>query len=882
VLRDWIIRLRSLLRRRRVEQELDEELTFHLERQFEKHLKAGLEKEEATKRVRLQFGGSEQVKEECRRARGVQPFENLLQDLRYGTRVLRKAPGFTVTALLTLALGIGASTALFSAVYGVLLRPLPFSDASRLVVMNETTPKVGRVAVSFPNFLDWKAQARSFSAIAAVTGVGFDLTGIDRPRTISGQAVTANFLSMLGVHPLVGRDFTPNEDQPGTAPVVLLSYALWQSEFGAKTDVVGRTLSLDGHGYTVIGVLPPQFRWMEKAEVLETMGAWASNNPGYRERGERGDTAVIGRLKPHVELRQARAQMEGIAARLAHLYPEANDQFGVALRPIRDVFVGDIRPAVLVLFAAAAFVLLIACANVGNLFVMRGIGRARELSLRMAVGASAGRIIAQMIAESFLITTVGGLAGLAVAAAAIAGLVKLIPADLLAGATVSLNGPALFFAIGLVAVCAFVFGLAPAMQARRRDVQSELQERGRSTSAGACSTHGREFLVTGEVALALILLIGAGLMTKSLTRLLRVDAGIRTDHVLTMQIGLREAQYNRDPVILNFWSQLLGRVSSLPGIATTALGTNVPLTNDHWRDDITIEGMSLPKPGSFPHPDMHVVSSGYVKTLGIDLLKGRSFTEADNEHAPAVAMINSRLAQQYFGRSGAVGKRIMLGHLSAERVPKWIRIVGVLHDTKLYGLANPSRLEVYLPLRQHVTGSMTLAVRSTRDPSAVASDIRSIVSSIDRDQPITESATMHQLLEDSIWSQRTTFTLLGFFSAIAVLLAAVGIYGVISYSVAQRTQEIGIRVALGAQRLDVLQMLLAQGGRLSIAGLVIGLFVGAGLTRLMSKLLYSVSTLDPATFGLMTITVALVALLACYIPARRSLHIEPMTALRCE
>jgi putative ABC transport system permease protein len=387
--------------------------------------------------------------------------------------------------------------------------------------------------------------------------------------------------------------------------------------------------------------------------------------------------------------------------------------------------------------------------------------------------------------------------------------------------------------------------------------------------------------VTGEVALALILLIGAGLMTKSLSRLLGVDAGIRTEHVLTMQISLRQAQYDKDPVILNFWTQFLGRVNSLPGIAAAALGTNVPLTNDHDRVDITIEGMPLPKPGSFPHPDIHIVSSGYVKTLGIELIQGRPFTEADNEHAPPVAMVNSRLAQQYFGGS-AVGKRLMLGNLSPERAPKWITIVGVLHDTKLYGLASPSRLEVYLPLGRYVDRSMTLAVRSTRDPSAIASDIRSVVSSIDRDQPITESATMHQLLEDSIWSQRTTFTLLGLFSAIAVLLAAVGIYGVISYSVAQRTQEIGIRLALGAQRVDVLQMLLAQGGRLAIAGLVIGLFVGAGLTRLMSKLLYSVSALDPATFALMTITVAAVALLACYIPARRSLKIEPMTALRCE
>ena len=879
---DLFFRMRSLLRRKTVEAELEQELDFHRERQLERYVSAGLTHGEAARRMRMQFGGLDQVKDECRDARGVGIFENLLQDLRYGLRVLRKARGFTTIALLTLALGIGMTTALFSVLYAVLLRPLPYKDASRLIVLNETTPRVGQVSVSYPNFLDWRAQNRSFVDLAAVSQVGFNLSGIDHPESIMGQAVSPNFLSLLGVHPLLGRDFDSSEDKPGSSPVVLLSYALWQSRFGGDRGVVGRTIALDGRGYTVIGVLAPNFRWFEKTDVLEPIGVWAGDNPAYKERGERGDMVALGRLAPGSSFAEAQAEMKEIAARLAQAYPASNDQCGAALRPIRDVFVSEIRPAVLVLFAAAFFVLLIACANVANLFLMRGMVRGKELSLRIAIGASGRRIMAQLIAESLLLTSLGGVAGVVIAFAVIRAVGHLIPADVLAGAEVEINAPALLFAAGVVALSAIVFGVMPGVASREAHLHSELKQGGHHSSAAAAPSHGRAALVIAEVALALILLMAAGLMTKSLYRLFSVDPGVRTEHLLTMQLSLRTAQYDRDPAIVSFWTRLLDGVRRLPGIEAAAAGTNVPLTDDHWRTDITVEGMALPKPGSFPHPDTHIVSPGYLDTLGIQLLRGRAFTELDTGNAPRVALVNSRFARQFFGSADPVGKRFMFGRPRLQEAPKWVTIAGVVGDTKLYGLQNPSRLEVYVPLRQSPAGSMTLIVKSQRDPAELVSEVRKVVASIDKDQPVFAIATMSQLVKNSVWTQHATFVLLGLFSALGLLLAAIGIYGVISYSVTQRAQEIGIRMALGAQPGEVLRMMMAQGAKIAFAGLLLGVAASAGLTRLMSKLLFAVSSVDPATFVWVTVVLAVIALFASYIPARRTSRVDPMSTLRCE
>ncbi len=876
------LRLRSLFSRKSVEGELDEELRYHLECQIDEGLAAGMSPQEARYAALQSIKDIEQRKEECRDARRVHAIETLFQDFRYGLRTLRKSPGFTAAALLTLALGIGATTAIFSFAYGILLRPLPYKNPSRLIVLNETTPKVGLVSVSYPNFLDWRAQNRAFSEMAAVNGVGFNLAGISQPENISGLAVSSNFLLILGIHPLLGRDFYPSEEKPGTAPVVLLSYSLWQSHFGGDRNAIGRVISLDGRGFTVVGVLPPDFRWIEKADVLEPVGVWARNNSDFAERGARGDMVVVGRLAPGVRFEQARAEMETIAARLAVAYPGANDQFSVALRPLREVFVSDIRPAILVLSSAVIFVLLIACANVANLFVVRGFRRAREMALRIAIGASQGRIIRQVLAESFLLAFCGGMLGLALAALGIHGIAKLIPADGLAGASVTLNGTVLLFATGVVILSAILFGLTPALQSTKTDVQAALKEGGRSATTSARQNRWRGGLVVAEISLALILLIGAGLMMKSLYCLLSVDPGFRPDRVLTMEMNLRTSQYGKDAAILNFWQQVLYRVRAVPGVEAAALGNAIPLTNDHERTDITLEGMALPKPGSFPHPDTHIVSPAYVSTLGVALLRGRAFTDADNENAPPVAMINDMLAQRFFPDKNPIGKRFIFGHPSADKPPKWISIVGVVGDTKLYGLSNPSRLEVYVPFRQSPTGDMNLLVKSGSDPAALTSTIRRIIASIDKDQPVFAVATMNQLFMNSVSTRRMTLILLGLFSALALVLAAIGIYGVISYSLAQRTQEIGIRMALGAQRGNLLRMILSQGAEIAGIGIIIGIVVSFGLTRLMSNLLFSVSAVDPATFAAVVIVLALIAMLASYIPARRSLRVDPMVALRNE
>lgn len=880
---ELIRRLRMLFRREQFDRGMDEEMRAHIEMRERELREAGLSPDAAHTDARKHFGNALAIREVSHDSWGWAWLEHLGQDLRFAFRMFAKNPGFTAVAILTLALGIGANTAIFSVVYGVLLQPLPYKDASRLVLLNETTPKVGTVSVSYPNFLDWRQQSHRFSQMAAVHDVGFNLAGVSQPENISGEAVSPNFLSMMGVRPFLGRDFYASEEKPGTPPVVLLSYELWQSHMGSDRNVIGRTITLDGRSFTIVGVLPPNFRSLDRTDVMLPIGVWATNNSGEaNDRGDRGDMIVIGRLAPNITFTQARTEMEGIAAQLAKEYPATNDQFGVALQSIRDAFVSDARPAILVLFGAVMFVLLIACANVANLFLVRGAARTKEIALRMAFGASRNRIIRQMLTESLVLAFLGGILGLALATGGIGGITRLIPMDMLSGATVNLNGAVLFFAGGIVVLAAFIFGLAPAMHFTRPDVQSELKEGGRTASASAAQNKLRGALAVAEISLALILLVSAGLMMKSLYKLMSVDPGFRPDRVLNMEMDLRTQQYSKDPAILNFWQQVLYRVRALPGVENAAVGTVIPLAGEHSRADITVEDMALSKPGNYPHPDYHMVSPSFISTLGIPLLRGRTFTETDKQGAPLVGMVNARLAAQYWPNQDPIGKRFMFGHLSEKNPPKWITVVGVVGDTKLYGLANPSRLEVYVSSLQSPDSDMNLVVKSRTDPAALISAIRGAVASIDKDQPIFAISTMNQLVSDSLGTRRITLILLGAFSGLALVLAAIGIYGVISYSVAQRTHEIGIRMALGAQPIDVLRMVLKQGVKIAFAGVAIGVIVSLGLTQLMSSLLFSVSTADPLTFAGVAILLVLVALLACYIPARRALRVDPMVALRYE
>jgi putative ABC transport system permease protein len=871
------------MRRKRMMEALDEDIRDHIERETQDNIERGMSPTEARYAAVRKFGNVTQIKEETRNVWSFLWLERLLEDLRFGLRLLRKNPGFTAVAMLTLALGIGANAAVFSVVYAVLLRPLPYTEPSRLVVLNENTPKVGDVSVSYQNFLDWRAASHTFSQMAAVHSVDFDLAGVTQPENISGDAVSPNFLSMMGVRPILGRDFDASEEKAGTAPVVLLSYALWQSHLGGDPNAVGKPITLDGRSFTIVGVLPPTYRALDTTDVMLPIGVWATDNAGAtNERGERGDMVVIGRLAPDATFAQARAEMEGIAERLAKEYPVSNDQFSVALQPIRQAFVGDMKTAILVLFGAVLFVLLIACANVANLFLVRGASRTKEVALRIAFGASRGRIIRQMLTESLILACLGGLVGVALAMGGIRGMAQLIPVDMLSGATVNLNGAVLLFVAGVVVLAAFIFGLTPALQSTKPNVQSELKEGGRSSSAGASQNRLRGALAIAETALALILLIGAGLMMKSLYRLLQVDPGFRTERVLTMGMDLRARQYSQDPAILNFWQQLLDRVIVLPGVQSAAVGTVIPLTDSHSRSDVTIEGMALPTPGNYPHPDVHIVSPRYVETFGISLLRGRTFNTEDNEKAPLAGMINAMVARRFFPNEDPIGKRFMFGHPSATNPPKWYTIVGVVSDTKLYGLANPARLEVYIAFRQNPKNTMALVVKSGADPAALTSEIRDAVQSIDKDQPIFGISTMEKLLSNSVATRRMTLVLLGLFSGLALILGAIGIYGVISYSVAQRTHEIGIRMALGSPRLDVFRLVVGQGLKLAGIGIAIGIVGAFGLARLMSSLLYGISATDFATFAGVSILLALVALLACYVPARRAMRVDPTVALRYE
>ena len=857
-------------------------LRFHIEAFAEDLVRTSVPREEAQRRARIEFGGIERVKEEGREARGLGWFDTLRQDFRYGLRTLSRSPGFAAVAALTLALGVGANTAIFSVVYGVLLEPLPYKDAARLILLNETTPRVGVVSVSYPNFLDWRAESSQFSQMAAVTGASFNLAGVSQPETINGQAVSPNFLSLLGIRPFLGRDFDASEEKAGAAPVVMLSYSLWQARMGGDPSAVGRTIMLDGRGYTIIGVLPATFRWPDKVDVLEPTGVWATQGSEATDRGDRGDMVVLGRLRPQATPAQARSEMEGIAARLAEEYPATNDQFGVAFKPIRDAFVSDMRPAILTLFGAVTFVLLIACANVANLLLVRGASRTREIALRIAFGASRGRIVRQMLTESFLLGLLGGVIGVFLALAGIRGVRLLISTDRLSGATIQLNGVVLLFTAASVALATFIFGLAPATRSTKPDVQSQLKEGSAGTGTGARQNRVRGAFVVAELALSLILLAGAGLMMKSLRLLLSVSPGFQPDRVLTMEMDLRTAQYDKDPAIRNFWQQVLRRVSVLPGVESAAVGTVVPLTDSHSRADITIEGMPLPKPGSYPHPDAHAVSASYISTLSIPLLSGRTFTEADREGAPRVGLINDRLAREFFPKGGAVGKRFMFGHPSSTTAPTWVEIVGIVGDTKLYGLANPARLEVYVPYAQDPINHMDLLVKSAVDPAAMTSAIRGAVGLIDKDQPIINIATMKELLSDSVSTRTFMLILLGLFSGVALVLATIGIYGVMSYSVAQRTRDIGIRIALGASRRDVFQDVLGLGLRLTGVGLAFGLLGALALTRALSSLLYGVHSTDAVTFTAVSLLLIVVALLASYVPAQRATRVDPIVALRHE
>jgi putative ABC transport system permease protein len=801
--------------------------------------------------------------------------QTLWQDLRYGARMLFKNRGFTLIAVVTLALGIGANTAIFSVVNAVLLQPLPFKEPDRLVMVRETClPKFPEFSVSPGNFLDWKRQNTVFERLVAIRGASFNLIGAGDPEQVRALHVTDGFFAMLGGRPQLGRDFLPEEDKAGRANVVMLSHGFWQRRFAGDPKILNQNITLSGQSYTVIGVMPETFRFGEN-------DLWAPMAFTAQESQNHGGhyISAIGQLKPGVTVDQARAEMIAIAGRLAAQYPEANTGWSVKLMPLLEYIVRSVKPALLVLLGAVAFVLLIACANVANLLLSRAAGRQKEIAIRAALGAGRARIIRQLMTESVLLSVVGGAAGLAMAKWGMDLLLKLAPQNLPRMSGVSLDGRALAFTAAITLLTGVIFGLIPALQASKPNLNETMKDAGRGSTEGGRRQLVRSALVVLEVASALALLVGAGLLIKSFWRLQSVDPGFNPDNALTVSVSLPRSKFPEENQRVAFFQQLLEKVGALPGARAVGATNPLPLVGDTVLGFV-IQGRPPLPAGAGPSTNFYAVSADYFKAMGIPLRRGRLFTERDAKDAPHVAIINETMAKKIFPDEDPIGKRITFD--GGDSNPDWYEIVGIVGDVKQYGLDQATTLQTYEPYTQQTSSSMTLVARTTGDPSNLTAAIRNAVLQIDKEQPIANIRTLDQILSTSIAQQRFSMLLLGVFAAVAMLLAAVGIYGVLSYSVTQRTHEVGIRMALGAGRRDVLRLVIGHGMLLTLIGVAAGLVAAFALTRLMSTLLFGVSPTDLATFGLIALLLVTVALLACWIPARRATKVDPMVALRNE
>ena len=877
------------------EVEIVDELAQHLDDRYQELVRGGAGEQEAYKSTLKELAESDVLAHELQRVeRAVVPnpivagtqrrtnmANDLWQDVRYALRMMVKNPAFTTIAIVALALGIGANSAIFSVVNTVLLQPLPYNDPDRLMMVWEDKAARGfpRDTPSAGNFVDWRDQSQSFEGMAAMADESFNLTGSGDPERIDGKKVSGSFFNLLGVAPQLGRGFLVEEDQPGRNQVVVLSHRLWQRRFAGDPNIVGKTLTLNGQPNQVVGVMPAQFEFPSRDAELWVPIAFTNEQAANRGRHY---LQIIGRLKPGVTLQQAQAEMNTIAVRLQQQYPQQNSEQGIAVVPLHEQLVGDIKPALLVLLGAVGFVLLVACANVANLLLARAAGRQKEIALRLALGASRWRLLRQFLTESVLLAAFGGIVGLLLSLVALKVLKGFMPATIAQAQSVSIDARVLLFTLGVSILTGLVFGLAPAVQSSNFNLNESLKEGGRDSSVGARGSRLRGILVVTEVAVSLLLLIGAGLLINSFLRLRSVDPGFKAENLLTMKVVLPRAKYATHQQRSAFYADLVRRVESLPGVTSAGVTTNLPLYRQGNSITVNFAGRPEPPPGQKPAVVTRVISPNYFSTMNIPLLSGRNVNDQDREDGPAVAVINETMARRFWPNQEPVGQRFTPGPVSGPP-EAWIAVVGVVKDVRQFELIAEPKPQMYLHYQQvGFFEPNDLVVKTAVDPLSLAGSVRKAVWDIDKDQPVSNIKTMDEILSTSIEKQRFTMLLLGIFAGVALLLAAVGIYGVMSYTLAQRTHEIGIRMALGAQRSHVLKLAVGQGLKLVLVGVAIGLIAAFGLTRLMTSLLFGVRPTDPATLVIISAILISVALLASYIPARRATKVDPLVALRYE
>ncbi len=872
MLNDLRLRIRSLFHRNRVESELDDELRFHLDRQIEKYVRSGLSFEEATRRARLESGGLEQQKENCRDARGTLFFETLLQDLLFALRMLRKNPGFTVVAGLTLALGIGANTAIFSVIDSVLLSLLPYPEPQQLIVTKQDD--------SLQNVIDIQRQTHTLSQGGGVNIEAMDYTGGTEPVQILAAYVDAGLLETLGVPPMLGRIIAPDEDVRGGPRNIVVSYHFWQDFLSSDPHALGKTIPLSGNNYAVIGVMPAGFALpREHADVFVSL--WVAYPEAAPYRGVHF-MRTYWRLKPGMALSQAQAEMSTIDRRLAEQYPNTERDRETLLVPLHQWLTGDVRPALLVLFGAVGLVLLIACANFAGLLMARAIARQQEFAIRASLGAGRSRLIRQALTESGILAIIGGAAGLLLAKWGMGFLVSLKPAELERFSGIQMDAHVFLFVFGISLLTGAVFGLMPAWSAARADAAESLRDGARGSTAGPFSQVLRQLLVSVEFALALILLVGAGLLIKGFSRLRSVNPGFNPANVMTMHLQLPATRYAEIPRQTEFRRQVLVRLNSLPGV-DAAMVTDIPLGGNYLSHSFVIDGRPPVPVGAEPETQTLSVMGDYFRVMQVPIRAGRGFTAMDREGQPLVAVVNEEMVRKFFPHENPLGARIDWSR--REGPHQWMTVIGVAQDVKHSGLNQPVDPAVYAPFPQSDEAWrrwMTLAIRTPGASAELIEDVKKQVWSVDSQIPVSEVHSMEDLMGVSLAQQRFNMLLLGLFAALALILATVGIYGMMAYRVGQRMHEIGIYIALGAQRRDVLRLVLSDGAKLAFFGIAMGIAGAIALTRVMTSLLFEVKPTDPETFAVVATLLAIVALAACYVPTRRAMRVDPVVALRYE